>query len=173
VSAGWRVRFFYTVLFTAFAPSRAADAVWLDVPFVAQEKNGCGSAALAMLIRYWGREADAARIQRELYSPAEKGIPAAAMKSYLERQGFRAYAFSGEWQDLLHHLSLGRPLIVCLKPSRRAALHYAVAAGVAADAVALNDPADRKLRKWERGEFEKSWRAADSWTLLAVPQAGP
>jgi ABC-type bacteriocin/lantibiotic exporter with double-glycine peptidase domain len=158
---------------TALAASRAADAIWLDVPYIAQEKNGCGSAALAMTLRYWGRQADAARIQRELYSPAENGIPAAAMKGYLEGQGFEAHVFRGEWQDLLHHLSLGRPLIVCFKPSRNSALHYAVAAGAGDGIVALNDPADRKLRKWDRAAFEKSWRAASNWTLLAVPRARP
>jgi predicted double-glycine peptidase len=156
----------------------AADAVWLDVPFIAQEKNGCGSAALAMVIRYWAasqpsireNDADAARIQRELYSPADKGIPAAGMQSYLQQHGFRAYVFRAEWGDLQHHLSLGRPLIVCFKPSRRGKLHYAVAAGVGEGTIMLNDPADRKLRKWERREFEEGWRATGFWTLLPVPR---
>lgn len=166
MSVGWRVFF----AFAAIAPSRAA---WLDVPFIAQEKNGCGSAALAMTIRYWGKPADAVRIQRELYSSAEKGIPAAAIRGYLEDRGFETHVFRGEWQDLRHHLSQGRPLIVCFRPSRKSALHYAVAAGADDDVVALNDPADRKLRKWDRVQFEKSWRAAGFWTLLAVPRAGP
>jgi ABC-type bacteriocin/lantibiotic exporter with double-glycine peptidase domain len=164
---------FSTLVAATLAPCPATDAIWLDVPFIAQEKNGCGSAALAMTIRYWGKSADAASIQRELYSPVEKGIPATAMVRYLEDHGFESHVFRGEWQDLRNHLSQGRPLIVCFKPSRRSPLHYAVAAGVSDHVIALNDPADRKLRKWDRAAFEKSWRAAGSWTLLAVPRAGP
>jgi ABC-type bacteriocin/lantibiotic exporter with double-glycine peptidase domain len=49
--------------------------------------------------------------------------------------------------------------------------HYVVVAGVSEGAVEMNDPADRKLRKISRGEFEKKWRAAGNWTLLAVPRA--
>jgi len=30
-------------------------AVWLDVPFVKQEKNGCGAASIAMVMQYWQR----------------------------------------------------------------------------------------------------------------------
>ncbi len=33
----------------------AADlpGVWLDVPFVKQEKDGCGAASIAMVMQYW------------------------------------------------------------------------------------------------------------------------
>ena len=167
---GRQVRFFSAFALAIVATCWAADAVWLDVPFIAQEKNGCGSAALAMTMRYWGTPADALRIQSELYSPVEKGIPASALVRYLEEHGFEAHVFRGEWPDLQHHLSQGRPLIVCFKPTRGSTLHYAVAAGADAHRVSLNDPADRKLRKWDRAAFEKCWRAAGAWTLLAVPQ---
>ena len=37
----------------------AADlpGVWLDVPFVKQEKDGCGAASIAMVMQYWRRHA--------------------------------------------------------------------------------------------------------------------
>ena len=169
-----------SVLFIAALLTAAAagsGALWLDVPFVHQEENGCGSAALAMIEGYWQDQGakitdapvDAARIQRALYVPAQKGIPAEAMRSYLESQGFTAIAFSGEWEDLAHHLALGRPLIVALK-SPGGTLHYAVASGISANWIALNDPADRKLRKYDRAQFEKQWSGAGRWTLLAIPR---
>src|SRR6266850_1067308 len=82
-----------------------SPGVWLDVPYVRQEKIGCGSASLAMLLAYWRPAAseignDARRIQRELYSSAEQGIPASSMRNYLEGQGFAAFAFAGTWADL-------------------------------------------------------------------------
>jgi hypothetical protein len=37
--------------------------------------------------------------------------------------------------------------------------------------VMLNDPAQRKLLKSERAEFEKEWSGTHNWMLLAVPNA--
>jgi ABC-type bacteriocin/lantibiotic exporter with double-glycine peptidase domain len=172
VNPACKVWFLLAAAGAALTASAAADGVWLDIPFIVQEKNGCGPAALAMTIRYWGREADPAAIQRNLYPAAEKGVPGAAMERYLAERGFDTHVFRGEWQDLRTHLAQGRPLIVCFKPGRGPGLHYAVAAGVDERTVALNDPADRKLRKWDRAEFEKRWRSTGGWTLLAVPRPG-
>jgi len=163
----------FTAALAAPAQQALSNALWLDVPFVHQEENGCGSASLAMILGYWnahGAHADvnAERIQRELYVQAESGIPAESLRGYLEKQGFRAIAFRGEWEDLTHHLTRGRPLMIALKTSG-GTLHYAVAAGISADTIALNVPADRKLRKYSRAEFEKQWTATGRWTLLAVP----
>jgi ABC-type bacteriocin/lantibiotic exporter with double-glycine peptidase domain len=149
----------------------AADGVWLDVPFIRQEANGCGAASLAMILDYWdapGLPHDAADIQRQLYDAKRKGIAADRMREYLEAHGFAAYAFSGQWADLRHHVALGRPLIVALKVGADN-FHYAVVAGATDTSVSLNDPADRKLRLLSRADFEKKWAAAGQWTLLAVP----
>jgi ABC-type bacteriocin/lantibiotic exporter with double-glycine peptidase domain len=150
--------------------------VWLDVPFVAQEKNGCGAASIAMLIEYWQRERgqsgdiDARAIHRDLYSAVARGVHASDLQRYLRGRGFRTYAFSGEWEDLLNHLRKGRPLIVALK-SGRDDLHYVVATGIDPEQglVFKHDPAGRKLMKQHRAEFENQWQRAGNWTLLAVP----
>lgn len=155
--------------------------VWLDVPFVKQEKDGCGAASIAMVMQYWlkqqgrpsGESADATVIQRALYSPGARGVYASAMERYFQQHGFRTFSFSGEWKDLQDHLQKGRPLIVALKPSGAdAPLHYVVVAGLdtRAGIVLLNDPAQRKLLKQERADFEKRWSATNKWTLLALPQ---
>lgn len=167
-------------VFAILAACLAAQSagLWLDVPFVRQGKDGCGSAVLAMTMQYWfhhgasgsAAEADAVQIQNRLYSPAEHGILASALAGYLESHGFRAVAFRGAWRDLSEQLAKGRPLIVCLR-SGGDSRHYVVVAGVNGETVEVNDPADRKLRKMERAAFEKKWRAAGNWTLLAVPRA--
>jgi uncharacterized protein YvpB len=36
----------------------------------------------------------------------------------------------------------------------------------------VNDPAQRKLMKMDRADFEKSWNETGKWTLLAVPARG-
>lgn len=157
------------------------SGVWLDVPFVKQEKNGCGAASMAMVMRYWfqqqGRasdKADPALIQRALYTRDAHGIYASDIEQYLQQHGFRTFAFHGEWGSLKQHLQKGRPLLVALRPSGDAPLHYVVVTGLDWDRelVMVNDPAARKLLKEERSNFEAEWKATANWTLLAVPQQG-
>src|SRR5258708_39638798 len=61
--------------------------LWTDVPFIAQAKNGCGSAAISMVMQYWEKKdgrsgrlatagrpsADAEKIQAALFSLAAGG----------------------------------------------------------------------------------------------------
>ena len=156
--------------------------MWLDVPFVKQSEEGCGSASLAMLLQYWSAKgatvtaerADAASIQRKLFSKKDHGVLASDMERYLHESGFRVFAIRGEWSDVRHHLVQGRPLIVGLQPAgQKAALHYVVVTGLDWEhgAVFLNDPARGKLLRVERAEFEKEWQATRNWMLLAVPDA--
>jgi len=162
------------VLASGLGALTATDGVWLDVPFIAQEADGCGAASLAMVMDYWrshGMTAGAvaaSEIYRQLDVLEQKGIPANAMQRFLEAQGFRAFTFSGEWTDLRHHVERGRPLIVALKTGADS-FHYSVVAGASETTISLNDPADRKLRLYSRKDFEKRWFATEQWTLLAVP----
>lgn len=158
----------------------ASGGLWLDVPFVHQEKEGCGSAVLSMVLQYWsGKGAtvdtgrmDAEKIQRQLYSKEARGIRASAMEQYLRDMGFAPYVFAGEWKDLVAHIEKGRPLIATIQPKDKASLHYVVVVGVdrEREAVLLNDPERGKLFRVERPEFEKQWRLTGNWTLLAVPK---
>jgi ABC-type bacteriocin/lantibiotic exporter with double-glycine peptidase domain len=164
------------------AQSQTAEnsGIWLDVPFIKQTAEGCGSASIAMLLQYWsahgtsvavGRD-DADAIQRQLYSRKGHGIFASDVERYLKESGFRVFALRGSWGDLHEHLAQGRPLIISLEPGNsRARLHYVVVAGMdwQREAVFVNDPARGKLLRIERPEFEKEWLAARNWMLLAVP----
>lgn len=164
----------------AAGPSTQKTGIWLDVPFVKQSEDGCGSASIAMVLLYWtahgssiasGR-ADAPAIQKELYSRKVHGIFASDMERYLRESGFREFAIRGEWRDLRQHLTKGRPLIVSLQPGKAGApLHYVVVTGMdwGREAVFVHDPARGKLLRIERHEFEKEWLAARNWMLLAVP----
>lgn len=162
-------------------PAQDRAGVWLEVPFVRQSENGCGSAAISMVLQYWsahGRpvgpdRTDVNAIQRQLYSPKGRGIYTSDIERYIRESGFDAFAVQATWNDLTKHLEQGRPLIVATRPAgRKAAFHYAVAVGMDGQAPALlvNDPARGKLLRVERTEFEKEWRAAGNWMLLAVPR---
>ncbi len=161
------------------ALAQAGSAVWIDVPFVHQPREGCGAASLSMVMQYWAQQrgqppppaSAVGKIQQTLYVAAEHGIPASSMQSYLQQHGFLAFALNGHWSDLEQQLRKGRPLIVALRPQGDRALHYVVIDGVdsARGLVTMNDPADRKLLSEERAAFEKDWSATDHWMLLAVP----
>ncbi len=159
----------------------ANSGVWLDVPFIKQEKDGCGAASIAMVMQYWLKQqsrpldasADAAAIQRTLYSSAGHGIRAQDMERYFQQHGYQTFIFTGKWDDLKQHLAKGRPLIVALKPSAlETSLHYVVVVGVDPEKnlVLVNDAAQRKLLKQDRAAFEKQWSAVGRWTLLALPK---
>ncbi|MFZ1942143.1 MAG: C39 family peptidase [Acidobacteriaceae bacterium] len=163
-------------------PSASARAIWIDVPFVQQTTDGCGSASLSMVMRYWDRkegraiaaDAEATHIQAELFSKSAKGIYASSMRDYLERSGYQAFAFHGQWSDFDHQLSMGRPLIVGLQASgAHGPLHYVVVVGIdpARNFLFMNDPAQQKMLRISREGFEQEWRATGNWTLLAVPKS--
>ena len=167
---------------TPSAPvSSAPSAFWIDVPFVAQPREGCGAASLSMVMQYWAAQpggqpqsgSNVAAIQRDLYSPADHGIPASSMVNYLRHHGFLAIAFSGNWNDIEQQVRKGRPLIAALRPDGQTQLHYVVIDGVdtGRNLVMMNDPAERKLLTQERAGFEKDWSATHNWILLAVPAA--
>jgi predicted double-glycine peptidase len=158
----------------------ASDSgLWLDVPYVHQEKDGCGSASLAMVLQYWkGKDfvvaedrMDPGRIQRELYAKKPRGIYASDMGNYLRETGFEVFESRGEWSDLRAQVAKGRPLIAGLK-AKGAPAHYVVVVGVDPQdaAVLVNDPERGKMVRIERREFEKAWQGTETWTLLAVPR---
>jgi predicted double-glycine peptidase len=161
----------------------AGAGLWLDVPFVRQQADGCGSACISMVMQYWMRSkdaavppaADAGRIQQALYRPQAKGIYASDMERYFRENGFRVVAFRGTLEDLQNHLAKGRPLIVCLKDSGKSGpRHYVVVVGLEIQdgTILVNDPAERKLLKMDLRNFETRWRPMHNWTLLAVPEPG-
>ena len=179
------ILFFILSVTVCVVPSWAAQppGVWIDVPFVAQTRDGCGSAAISMVMQYWERQtgrpatdsSDPERIQSALYSRAASGIPASKMREYFLAEGYRAFAFQGSWNDLRDHVQAGRPLIVSLKASGPLGpLHYVVVTGIDAERgyVYLNDPAQQKLLRMSREGFESEWNPTHHWTLLAVPQSG-
>jgi len=158
----------------------SAESIRLDVPFVKQEKNGCGAASISMILQYWMREkenldfkdVDAHAILQQLYSADQHGILGRVMERYLRDGGFRTFVFRAEWKDLIHHLNLGRPLIACLKENdAKIPNHFVVITGVEEEGpVLINDPARRQFSKMARKEFLQNWGRTQNWTLLAVPQ---
>ncbi|MFP5248401.1 MAG: C39 family peptidase [Acidobacteriota bacterium] len=183
------------------ALAAAPLSAWLDVPFVAQQKNLCGPASIAMVMEYWrehgpagagpapgssapgqsalgepapGESAFGEEIVRALAPQSAHGLAASAMVRYFRQHGYRAFAYAGDWNELGHEIAQGRPVIAALRPEGDDELHYIVVAGIddPGGVALVNDPAQRKLLKEDRAQFEREWKATGNWTLLAVPGAG-
>ncbi|HMI52065.1 MAG TPA: cysteine peptidase family C39 domain-containing protein [Candidatus Saccharimonadales bacterium] len=171
----------FSLVLGGYGASQHQNGIWLDVPYVRQSEEGCGSAAISMILQYWNAQAavvepgewSAEAIQKKLYSPKAHGIFASDLEKYFKDLNFRTFAYQGQWEDLREHLVKGRPLIVGLQLSgKKSPLHYVVVTGMdwAKPAVLVNDPARGRLLRIERADFEKTWQPVRNWMLLAVPQ---
>jgi hypothetical protein len=132
-----------------------------------------------MVLQYWHQSSAAGAlievpslpvIAEALRSPESRGVLGSRMKAYLASLGYEVYVFKGRWDDIETHIAKGRPLIAGLG-TRGALDHYVVVAGWndPENVVLVNDPAQRKLLKLDRKEFQKSWEQTACWTLLALP----
>ncbi len=146
-----------------------AAQVSLPVPVVPQPKDGCAAAALSMVLRHWGHDADVDAIARELREPELRGIRGSRLTAFAQARGFTAVAYKGDLDQLRDYLGKGRPLIVAWGLERGD--HDVVVVGVEDDAILVHDPAVGAWRHIAADEFERRWRKAGHWTLLVLPKA--
>src|SRR4029077_12448708 len=61
-----------------------SGSLWVDVPFVKQEKSGCGSASVWMILQYWnaGSVPPVEEIHHDLYSAEVEGVYARDIERY-------------------------------------------------------------------------------------------
>ena len=144
----------------------------LRVPFVSQEKDTCGAAALTMVLRYWNEDVSHDDVARELVRPELRGIAGSRLAEFARGRGFEAVAYLGDMAHLRDSESKGRPLIVAwhLGDSR---YHDVVVVGFddRRGVVLVNDPAAGASRAVGVAEFEKRWAGAGYWTLLVTRKA--
>jgi predicted double-glycine peptidase len=158
----------------------AAAGAWLDVPFVQQDKAGCGPASAAMVMQYWAKRLPevstlAGNAERVARLPVpKKGITGNELRRVLESQGFTVFVFNAEQSDLQAQVDKGRPLIVCFAPEgKNGPMHYAVVSGMEENAVLLNDPTRGKLFRESLARFLPQWGVTRNWAMLAVPRTNP
>ena len=145
----------------------------LPVPFVPQEKDGCGAAALVMVLGYWEVPADHRAIQKELREPELRGIRGSRLAAFAATLGLVAIPYAGDLDNLRDYLAKGRPLIVAWNMGRDR-FHNVVVVGFddAESAIVVHDPARGAERRVPRDTFLKRWAGAGHWTLVVIPK-GP
>jgi tetratricopeptide (TPR) repeat protein len=139
----------------------------LPVPFIPQQKDTCGAASLAMVLRYWEDDASHDDVARALLVPELHGIAGSRLAEFARGRGMEAVAYRGDMANLREFVGQGRPLIVAWAMGR-GRYHNVVVVGFddARRAVLVNDPAAGPGRAVREGTFEKRWAGAGYWTLL-------
>jgi predicted double-glycine peptidase len=145
----------------------ALAAAALSVPFVPQEKDTCGAAALAMVLAYWGQPVPHDEIAATLLDKELRGIPGSELERFARERGLRATAYKGDLGHLREFVAKGRPLIVAWDMGR-GRFHDVVVVGVEDEHVIVNDPARGAFRREARDRFERRWEGAGHWTLLVT-----
>lgn len=142
------------------------DLGWVvvrSVPVLRQESdNDCGAAALGMVLKFWG-------VQADIEMPADRGMRAEEMRDFARRQGLKAYLVHGDLRDLRSELARGRPVLVGLrKPYVGGPLsHYEVVVGwhESRKLVLTIDPARGwRINTWEG--FDAEWEPAGRLTIV-------
>lgn len=141
----------------------------LPVPFVAQQKDTCAAAALAMVMGYWQVPVSQDEIAAALLSPELHGIAGSRLRDFARDRKLQAIAYAGDMEHLREYLAKGRPLIVAWKMGR-GRYHDVVVIGFEGDAVLVNDPDAGPGRSVPASTFEKRWAGAGHWTLLVLPE---
>lgn len=169
VAAAALMRFAPAVAASPVAGGSAAQAVrFLDVPYVPQSGVLCGGAALAMVLRYWGKAGVLAEDFAALAEPGQGGLLTAALVKAVEDAGWTALPLAGTQAGIAEHLARGRPIIALLRAGADS-YHYVVLVAWTGGWVVVHDPVVGPFRALPDAEFAAAWSGSGNWALLILP----
>jgi ABC-type bacteriocin/lantibiotic exporter with double-glycine peptidase domain len=82
-----------------------------NVPFVKQKGFFCGPAAMASVMRFYGRNISQEEIAKVVYTPKLKGALISDMENYAREMGYKAETKNGDLNMLLSLIDEGTPAI--------------------------------------------------------------
>jgi len=144
------------------------------VPDIRQEtRQDCGAAALAMVLRHWGRPVTGDAIIAASPLAPGRGIKAEALREFARRQGMQAFLIQGQQGDLEREIHRHRPVLVGMMKRYffRNYPHYEVVVGInrQKQRILTLDPANG-LRVNGQDGFATEWAKAGKPALLIFPQ---
>jgi ABC-type bacteriocin/lantibiotic exporter with double-glycine peptidase domain len=154
----------------------ARGSGWARVENVAEvrqtSRDGCGAAALAMVLGHWGRLVTQDEIWAASPPPPGQGMRADALREFARGQGLQAFLVQGEVGDLDREVGRDRPVLVGVikRQGRRTYPHYEVVVGINRERrrILTLDPA-RGARETTLDRFTAEWAAAGQLTLVVFP----
>ena len=158
----------------AGASAPGGEPIRLPVPVIAQAKERCGPASLAMVLRYYGAPDSAVAGADRAYSPVLRGALIGDLARAAERAGYAARVAALSEDSLLSLLRDSIPPILYYRtgvaPLTRG--HYGVLAGwdPARREYLVNDGGSRTAR-YRRDDLMRRFRAADSLAVVVRRRA--
>ncbi len=147
----------------------------LDVPYVSQTPQLCGGAAVAMVLRYWGKRDVFPQDFAPLVGAGAGGILTDVLASSVRDRGWQAHVVPPDADTarawIRSEIDRGRPLIALIEVGPRT-YHYVVIVGSTGQEVVVHDPARAPFRVLRWAEFDRAWAATDRWMMLVLPPAG-
>jgi ABC-type bacteriocin/lantibiotic exporter with double-glycine peptidase domain len=135
-----------------------------------QHQHDCGPTALAMVLRYWDRDA---QVDALLAARDDDRRSSADLRGLARDRGFAAFVLEGTVEDLVHEISNGRPVIVGVaKPSVQGRVaHYEVVVGIhpRSRRVATLDPAAGWRQNTYAG-FIDEWVTTGRVLIVVLPK---
>lgn len=160
--------------FAALRPGLEVRGHYIDgVPFFRQEESWCGSAALAGVTSFWGREIGLEQISSRVRIPQLRGVLPMDMVSFLNEYGFETKSFAGTLDDLRVLVRSDLPVISLLDLgfNRYRQPRYVTVIGFddASEVIIAHDGLTaNKVIEYEK--FMKAWERAGRWMIVAVPR---
>ncbi|MBF0370330.1 MAG: PA2778 family cysteine peptidase [Magnetococcales bacterium] len=142
-----------------------------SVPFIPQEKNWCGPAALAMALQWSGVPATQEAIAKMVYTPGLEGALRHDMVTGARRHA-RLVTPVQTLQEITRELAAGHPVLVFQNLSFNALpfWHYAVAIGYDLDQGELMfHSGTTEVLTTHMGLFERTWKRGDYWGQVVLP----
>jgi ABC-type bacteriocin/lantibiotic exporter with double-glycine peptidase domain len=155
--------------------SRADGWALVDgVPEVRQtSSDGCGAAALAMVLGRWGLPVTEEEIRAASPPASGQGIRADALRDFAKSRGLQAFLVQGRSADLEREVGRNRPVLVGVMKRRGPLVypHYEVVVGVnpRRQRILTLDPA-RGPTESSMERFAAEWAAANELTLVVLPR---
>ena len=162
------------ILLLLAQPSPSDRHLIASVPFIPQQRNRCGPAALAMIFNYYHVPIKAEDLAREIYRRNLSGTLNLDLLINARRHGFMAQTQFGDLETVKSYIRREVPVIALVRYRKRFTeqTHFLVIYGF--------DDENRQLtvHSGRRGEqninypaFERSWRPAKNWMLIVERRA--
>jgi len=140
-----------------------------SVPYIKQVGPKCAAAALAMVLRRFGREVDQEQLFKQLRGRTG-GAHAHMLPEAARRHGFEAHPYVGSLADLRRKLAAGAPVVLFLNPMGMGHAVVAIGYDEGRGEVILHDPATAPFRRVSYARLDRQWSESDRSGIVVVPK---